>query len=154
MFDTDGSVNADKLRVLSRSYPQATAGTLLGYKFHSQTGAFSMTYRPIMEINEEKGTNEDELTTIIYLNMPVHYPKGARVIVTTNGDAAVTVKCPDNSNGTSSDGLLRLIQIQDSKAHSGNELNADIVTSVVVSRCGAKDNLLSDLSQDCTCPYS
>jgi len=40
-----GSVKADKLRQLVRTYPQATAGTLEGYDYDPDTGRFTMSYR-------------------------------------------------------------------------------------------------------------
>lgn len=39
------SVKPGKLRQLVRTYPQATAGTLLGYDYDPDTGRFTMSYR-------------------------------------------------------------------------------------------------------------
>jgi endoglycosylceramidase len=41
-----GSVKQDKLAVLVRTYPQATAGTPGPYSYDTTTGAFSYTYTP------------------------------------------------------------------------------------------------------------
>jgi hypothetical protein len=48
LFEDDAdlsTVKPDKLRLLVRTYPQATAGTLGSYHYDPTTGRFTMTYR-------------------------------------------------------------------------------------------------------------
>ncbi|WP_162260990.1 MULTISPECIES: cellulase family glycosylhydrolase [unclassified Nocardioides] len=74
MFHDDsdlGSVKADKLRVLVRTYAQATAGTPLAMDFDATTGAFSYRYR----------SNAVDAPTEIFVS-PLHYPHGYDVAVT------------------------------------------------------------------------
>lgn len=66
-----GSVKADKLRILARAYPQATAGIPLALSFDPQTAAFSYRYAP----------RPLAAPTEIYLPVAVHYPRGYRVEV-------------------------------------------------------------------------
>ncbi|HVK30026.1 MAG TPA: cellulase family glycosylhydrolase [Nocardioides sp.] len=73
--DTDfGSVKADKLRVLVRTYAQATAGTPLAMDFDATTGAFTYRYR----------SNAIDAPTEIFVS-PLHYPDGYDVQVTGGG---------------------------------------------------------------------
>ncbi len=70
--DTDfSSVKTDKLRVLVRTYAQATAGTPLAMDFDAATGAFSYRYR----------SNAIDAPTEIFVS-PLHYPRGYDVRVT------------------------------------------------------------------------
>jgi endoglycosylceramidase len=72
--DTDfSSVKQDKLRVLVRTYAQATAGEPLATSFDATTGAFSYRYR----------SNDIAEPTEIFVS-PLHYPDGYDVEV-TNG---------------------------------------------------------------------
>lgn len=69
--DTDfGSVKADKLKILVRTYAQATAGEPLAMSFDADTGAFS--YRYLASANPAP--------TEIFVS-PLHYPDGYRVEV-------------------------------------------------------------------------
>lgn len=68
--DTDlSSVKDDKLRLLERSYPQATAGIPLALSFDPDTAAFSYRYTP----RSAGGPTE------IYVPVALHYPQGYRV---------------------------------------------------------------------------
>lgn len=82
MFHDDsdlGSVKADKLRVLVRTYAQATAGTPLAMDFDATTGAFSYRYR----------SNAVDAPTEIFVS-PLHYPHGYDVAVTSGSWAPGT----------------------------------------------------------------
>lgn len=59
----------DKLRLLSRSYPQATAGIPLALSFDPDTGAFSYRYAP------RAATGPTE----IFVPVALHYPNGYSV---------------------------------------------------------------------------
>jgi hypothetical protein len=63
------SVKRGKVRLLVRTYAQATAGTPLRMRFRPRTGRFAFTYRPDRQITAP---------TRIFVS-PLHYPHGYRV---------------------------------------------------------------------------
>jgi endoglycosylceramidase len=65
------SVKRGKLRLLVRTYAQATAGTPLAMRFDTHDGAFRYRYRPDRSITAP---------TRIFVS-PLHYPHGYRVSV-------------------------------------------------------------------------
>ncbi len=70
--DTDfDSVKEEKLRLLVRTYAQATAGTPLEMSFDAQSGDFAYRYR----------SRASSAPTEIFVS-PLHYPDGYRVEVT------------------------------------------------------------------------
>ena len=70
--DTDfDSVKEEKLRLLVRTYAQATAGTPLEMSFDAQSGDFAYRYR----------SQASSAPTEIFVS-PLHYPDGYRVEVT------------------------------------------------------------------------
>lgn len=82
LYNNDGSVCEDKVRILSRTYPQAVAGLIHEYNFNLRTAEFSLSYT-------SQPTQGD---TVIYYNRQVHYPTGV-VVQVTDG---VSVSCDDN----------------------------------------------------------
>ena len=71
-------------RVLSRTYPEAIAGTPLSMSFTPKTGVFHLVYRPNHTVNA---------ATVIFVPTQVHYPNGycvralgARVISSSNSE--------------------------------------------------------------------
>lgn len=66
-----GSVKRGKLRLLVRTYAQATAGIPERMRFDSRTGAFDFRYRPARRVTA---------ATKIFVS-PLHYPRGRRVVV-------------------------------------------------------------------------
>lgn len=71
--DTDlASVKVEKLKLLERTYPQATAGLPVALSFNSDTGAFSYRYTP-----------RATATAPTEIHVPaLHYPQGYTVAVT------------------------------------------------------------------------
>lgn len=70
--DTDfASVKIEKLRLVERTYPQATAGTPLSLIFDPDSGAFEYRYTP----RAARGPTE------IYVPVALHYPDGYDVSV-------------------------------------------------------------------------
>lgn len=75
MFTNDedlGTVKVDKLRLLERTYPQATTGTPLSLSFDPDSAAFHYRYKPNAAA---KGNTE------IYVPVALHYPNGYDVTV-------------------------------------------------------------------------
>ena len=66
------SVKIDKLKLLERTYPQATAGTPLALSFNPDSAAFSYRYTPRPSVTAP---------TEIYVPVALHYPQGYRVNV-------------------------------------------------------------------------
>lgn len=72
LHDDDlSTVKLDKLRVLSRTYPQATAGIPQALSFDPATGAFSYRYR----------ARAASAPTEIFVPLALHYPNGYTVTV-------------------------------------------------------------------------
>lgn len=85
-----GSLSQRKLRVLSRTYPQATSGVLHSFAFNSRTSNFSMNYTPLLpsEIDQKEPRMAK---THLYFNRNEHYRNGIRLKVgTDNGDGTTT----------------------------------------------------------------
>ncbi len=71
--DTDlSTVKVDKLKLLERTYPQATAGIPVALSFNPDTAEFSYRYTP----RAASGPTE------IYVPVALHYPQGYTVQVT------------------------------------------------------------------------
>ncbi|HEY9545451.1 MAG TPA: cellulase family glycosylhydrolase, partial [Solimonas sp.] len=88
------TVKIDKLRVLERTYPQATAGIPLELSFDPDTGAFHYRYTP----RAADGPTE------IYVPVALHYPNGYRVAIsgaTVTSAANATLLLLDNAPGAS-----------------------------------------------------
>jgi endoglycosylceramidase len=69
--DDLSTVKLDKLRALSRTYPQATAGIPQALSFDPATGAFSYRYTPRLA----------SAPTEIFVPLALHYPNGYTVTV-------------------------------------------------------------------------
>jgi endoglycosylceramidase len=78
LFEDDrdfSTVKKGKVRLLVRTYAQATAGTPLRMRFRTKTGRFRFQYKPDLSI---------DAPTKIFVS-PLHYPHGFRVTV-RNGE--------------------------------------------------------------------
>jgi len=85
MYSAEGGhLSYEKLRVLSRTYPQVTAGTLGKFMFNSRNAHFDMSYVPFVD--------RKDLTTFVYMNKELHYPHGAKIDIDNN---SVEMKCSD-----------------------------------------------------------
>eukprot|EP01104_Vermistella_antarctica_P004518 TRINITY_DN14960_c0_g1_i1.p1 TRINITY_DN14960_c0_g1~~TRINITY_DN14960_c0_g1_i1.p1 ORF type:complete len:561 (-),score=78.10 TRINITY_DN14960_c0_g1_i1:15-1577(-) len=80
-YEADGSLQLSKVKVLSRTYAQATAGVPSSMSFDSETGVFNFTYLINTTIAEP---------TIIYLNEEWYYPNGYSVTVLPSNAVNVT----------------------------------------------------------------
>lgn len=82
LYLNNGTVAQDKLRVLSRTYPEMVAGTLLDYHFHVElTGLFSMNYQPWAGTTSTSANPLSRVSTVYY-NEELYYPKGVHVQLT------------------------------------------------------------------------
>ena len=142
MYGEDGEVSTHKLRVLSRTYPQATAGTLESFDFSSLTGVFSLSYTLLG--GDSTSTSEEEAkekyTTRVYVNRELFYPQGFSVEVEGEGAEQITATCPAATAAARETQLL-LTQRQ---PEEGGEGGAGPSVTVRVRPCL--------LGSRCTCP--
>lgn len=133
LYNEDGSVNEDKLRILSRGYPFAVAGVLSEYAYEVLTGRFSMQYTLLPQGASDKDSHSDARTTLVYVNKALAYPNGFQVTVAVGGQevygSVLQVVCP-----TDGDFLVKVVQ------GSGVEGIVDMT----VSNC--------NIGETCTCP--
>ena len=149
LYLNNGTVAQDKLRVLSRTYPEVTAGTLLNYSFHVElTGMFTMNYQPWVG-SASTSAIDSPLARVssVYYNEELYYPKGVHVKLSysdvTSGQSIddtdlpegtlVEVLCRDHRN-------VDLIQ-----SASTAEAAQNIAVKVVISPCVSSNRLT------CTC---
>lgn len=85
LYNEDGSVNEHKLTVLSRTFPQATAGRINEYSYHLLAKAFEFSYTPLDSATFSAAKNEEAKTTRVYLNHDLSYPNGFHVQVKVAG---------------------------------------------------------------------
>ena len=88
-YDGDGNVYDEKVKVLSRVYPQAVAGTSVSYNFRSQLQHFDMEFTPVADISSYRGLAVQGLTSVVYWNRNYHYKTGIIVDVAWK-DSSVT----------------------------------------------------------------
>ena len=73
LWHRNGTLDVPKLRLLSRTYPQAVAGAIVSLNFDPLSAAFSLVFSANPNITAP---------TIIFLNRELFYPRGANVAVT------------------------------------------------------------------------
>lgn len=105
LYNEDGSVNAHKLTLLSRSYPQAVAGKLDSYAFHPVTKQFDAQFAALTGEAFTNATPAVARTSDFYLNQALSYPHGFQVelsFVSSGEDAKgfFDVQCPNKETQT------------------------------------------------------
>ena len=78
-FYSNGSIDNDILRTISRTYAPAVAGEIISMTFDKATAEFNLVFA-----NNPNCTQP----TDIYLNQQLYYPNGYRVMTTPTGAAA------------------------------------------------------------------
>ncbi|XP_065910588.1 endoglycoceramidase-like isoform X2 [Dysidea avara] len=73
LWFSNGTLNNDKLKMLSRTYAQAVAGVYDGQSFNPLNSDFALGYYADINIDQP---------TVIYLNEKFYYPNGYRVTMT------------------------------------------------------------------------
>lgn len=71
-YDSQGNLQVEKVKALSRTYAQAICGEPTQMRFNETTGAFTLSYRYNANIPANK-------PTVIYLNREWYYPQGVQV---------------------------------------------------------------------------
>lgn len=127
LYQDDGTVCMDKLKILSRTYPQAVAGAIRSYTFNVATGTFDLSFNPTSRSAGD--------ITEIYVNHDLTYPHGMRVVLSSDDQSvgdAFEVMCPTLRDPS------HLVLKQKVAAFT-----ADV--TMTVKPCGLKD------VGDCTC---
>jgi hypothetical protein len=123
----DGTVVESKLRVLSYTYPQITAGQIVSYNFDPITAKFQMEFTPFATANK-MSVND------IYYNNELHYHRMGVVVDIQPEEykGMFDVKCANRLNNNH----ILLTQTQD------NSLSANVIVSL--RRC-------NPTAETCTC---
>ncbi len=135
LYDEDGSVCTDKLTVLSRTYPQAVAGTDLSYEFNSRTAAFTLSFVPRAAVSASD--DAESLTSTVYFNRELFYPHGVKVALSGAANSAFSVQCPTVREP---DSVVRLLQTASLSTEA-----VGVPVAVALTRC------LSAAEEGCTC---
>ena len=129
--------SADKLRVLSRTYPTAVAGSIVNYSFHSETARFTLTY----SVSPSASSDPAATTTVIFVNRELFYKQGLRVAVQVQSEGVgggegvqVQVQCPSKADSS--------IKLQH-QATASSSSSASV--QVTITKC------MSLLGETCTC---
>eukprot|EP01112_Ceratiomyxa_fruticulosa_P020687 TRINITY_DN712_c0_g1_i4.p1 TRINITY_DN712_c0_g1~~TRINITY_DN712_c0_g1_i4.p1 ORF type:complete len:514 (+),score=101.67 TRINITY_DN712_c0_g1_i4:1010-2551(+) len=77
-YDLDGNLEYNKVKALSRSYPQAVAGLPFDFSFNAANSDFWLSYSIDPSIS---------LPTEIYINEEFYYPQGFNVLISPQGTA-------------------------------------------------------------------
>lgn len=125
--------NSDKLKVLSRSYPQAVAGAVEEYSFNSETGRFVMTYSLLSTL--PASSLSFAATTEVFVNRELFYKQGLKVKVTGDQASLLEVRCPVHGEN-----VVQLVQ-------KGDASDSGLSPSVRVTI----DKCFSLLGETCTC---
>lgn len=102
LYQEDGQVCADKLKVLSRTYPQATAGVIDTYHYNMETRVFELRFIPWNSESFTAITSSTGKQTEIYLNHEMSYPEGFHVEMKVGDkeidDSQFSYQCPSIHN--------------------------------------------------------
>jgi endoglycosylceramidase len=109
-WDTNGKLEVQKLRTLSRTYAQAIAGVPLSMSFDSKTAQFDLSFRP-----RALGA-----PTEIYLNEDLHYKDGYDLSI-------LPANCTDAFNQTTQKNFIYLDMKSDKVDACGDHVEVQIV---------------------------
>ena len=149
LYNNNGTVSENKLRVLSRTYPMAVAGTLSSYNFRVElAGLFTMEYLPWVTSSAEYSTSTaSSRTSILYYNEELYYSKGVHVQVKYNsvssGDTIDEDALPDASKVDIICHEHQAIFLTHSNTYT--EHTQDISVKVTLTPCVTDNRLI------CTC---
>lgn len=134
--------SADKLTVLSRTYPTAVAGSIVHYSFHSETARFTLTYS--VSPSASASSDPAATTTVIFVNRELFYKQGLRVAVQVQSEGEgggegvqVQVQCPSKADSS--------IKLQHQATASSSSSSTTASVQVTITKC------MSLLGETCTC---
>lgn len=80
LYKNDGTDAVEKLEILTRPYPEATAGDIQSYKFNQENHHFSFLYTVGDNTHAASvGDSRTDRETIIRVNAKLHYPNGVHI---------------------------------------------------------------------------
>lgn len=106
LYNPNGTVVVDKLKILCRTYPQTIAGNNFTYKYSFEEAKFDLTMKPLESIDIQN--NPDGATTIIYFNREYIHPNGVQVTIDGSSDYKITCGTADSKLDNS--GLIYITQ--------------------------------------------
>ncbi|KAL5482104.1 hypothetical protein EMCRGX_G022389 [Ephydatia muelleri] len=81
LWFNNGTLDVDKLKLLSRTYAQAVAGRYVSQSFNAANGDFVLTFEANVTISSP---------TVIFLNEQLYYPNGYSVMIVPSNAASYT----------------------------------------------------------------
>ena len=135
LFWENGTAVEDKLKVLSRTYPLAVAGSTLSYEFNSHRAKFTMIFRTLESVSSPVSNAESDptaFTTEIYYNRELYYPQGMNIEI--SDEPMFTYKCPADDDNR---GVVELVQTTGGKRD----------VTVTITPCHLSNKHL------CSCPF-
>ena len=90
LYNPDGSVQMQKVRVLSRPFASTVAGHPIWSKFDRGTGIYSLSYNVTEHLLNA--------TSEIFINERMHYPRGHEVHISPDGVDAWAASLPDDAD--------------------------------------------------------
>jgi hypothetical protein len=104
----------NKLEVLSRTYPQIVAGTIVDYSYQVKTRAFALQFHP-WSGDQFTQAKEEGRKSEVYVNRELSYPHGLAVAVTASDSSDVSTvlsyKCPSPLEKALNYNLLEVTQV-------------------------------------------
>jgi endoglycosylceramidase len=137
LYNEDGTPCENKLKVLSRSYPQATAGHLVQYRYNIETQQFHMQYEPYSNASVFNEIGSTGRTTQIYLvRGTVSTLTGIKVTVSSSVENSsnlqnLNIVCPTVADHNH-------LQIAQTQAFSDVETISIDVTACLIGDCTCK----------------
>ncbi len=132
-YDEDGELYEDKVKVLSRAYPQIIAGAIDNYNFADVTRKLTLEY-VLVDTSDSNVTHDTEsLTSVIYVNKQYDFKVGAKVTINSNQDK-VTVSCDNYTTN----GLIQIIQKSDIPVLASTLLSLEIEPCLFAEACTCK----------------
>lgn len=122
------TLSHQKLRHLSRTYPQATAGELNSFSFNAHTAVFEMNYIPVI--------NEFKKWTTLYFNRNEHYHTGIKLSLFSEDESGNKVQLPyKNQVGDLTVSVLEVWRCDDNKLDLIYTGNVDKAITVSLEPC-------------------
>lgn len=148
LYDANGQVSQHKIEILSRTFPQAVAGSIVSYKYHILSKKFELDYVPISTESVKSlvpSNNNNGYKTWIYVNRDFIYPNGVNVKISNNASVDLNdyfqVNCPIKRSNQP-----ERLEIQQLKALEFNN-GTSISLNVELEACGKLP------LKSCTCRF-
>jgi hypothetical protein len=132
-YDENGELYEDKVKVLSRAYPQIIAGQIDNYNFADVTRKLKLEYVLVDTSDSSIAHDVESLTSVVYVNKQYDFKVGAKVTINSNQDK-VDVSCDDYTTN----GLIQIIQKSDTIVEANSLLSLEISPCILAEACTCK----------------